>query len=396
MTNLVASGYRESWPFARARVAGDLTFVSAGPGGAPDGRRRSIDRQTVAAVANLAAALSEVGRTVADLACLVVFVLNYSERDRVAQALRRVLPGGLVPAVSFIGVTGLPEGDGLQLDAVASASIGRRVVASGVRGRLPTEHGWPHAVEAGDLYFLSGVSAIPPPEGQPFNVGEQITVQARISVGLVEEVLDAGGYELGEIFRTHLFVPDLALRQQYPDGRRDRYQATFRLGGFPANSVIGIQSVGMNVQLRMLAIASHGAKRYVSSEAVRELPSAYSQAVLVGDWLFVAGQDASTLDNQVAEPRNVEGQARVALNHVRDLVEAGGGSIADIAKLTIYLVPGASEQSVWSVLDEFFAGAQSRPSGLVVGVRELATNALVEIDAVAYLPPSQAPLHRSP
>jgi enamine deaminase RidA (YjgF/YER057c/UK114 family) len=78
------------------------------------------------------------------------------------------------------------------------------------------------------------------------------------------------------------------------------------------------------------------------------------------------------------------GQARVIFGKIRDLVEAAGGEINDVVKITIYVVNIKNNKEVWRARKEFFTG--DFPASTLVEVRSLASpEILLEIDAVAWL-----------
>jgi len=121
--------------------------------------------------------------------------------------------------------------------------------------------------------------------------------------------------------------------------------------------------------------------------ATRNAPRAigpYSQAVKVasaGTMLFCSGQipiDPAT--GEVVEP--VAGvQARRVLTNLKAIVEAGGFTLEDVVKTTIYLKDMADFASVNSIYESFFHGAF--PARSTVEASALPRGVLIEIDAIA-------------
>ena len=76
-------------------------------------------------------------------------------------------------------------------------------------------------------------------------------------------------------------------------------------------------------------------------------------------------------------------QAKQIFERIKRICEAAGGSMADVVKVTIYLVDISKNTEVWKARREFFAG--DFPASTLVEVRSLAgKETLVEIEAVAY------------
>jgi enamine deaminase RidA (YjgF/YER057c/UK114 family) len=62
------------------------------------------------------------------------------------------------------------------------------------------------------------------------------------------------------------------------------------------------------------------------------------------------------------------------LQHVKDIVEEAGGTLDDIVKTTVYLIPGQDRTTFTTAYREFFAANKRKsmmPAGLSVEVREL-------------------------
>jgi 2-iminobutanoate/2-iminopropanoate deaminase len=290
------------------------------------------------------------------------------------------------PATCYLGVSSLDGGCLVRVDAIATTSGDRNAfTAPGVPlGRGVRNHG----MRVGDLYFLSGVDA-----GDVATSAvtvEEMGHQTRTVLDRVDAILTSQGLQLSDVGRTFMFMSNLRVRDGYGTARRERYQGVFALDAFPANSGIGVPQLGTDILLRNGSIAGSGGKSYVSSDQVRLTPGSFSQSVQFGPWLFMAGQDAIDLANQTLAIGDAPEQTTISLQHLKDVVEAAGGTMEDIVKTTIYVVEGQDLGAVTASYRRFFE-ANTRggwlPAGLSVGVMELATDCLVEIDAVAYLGP---------
>jgi enamine deaminase RidA (YjgF/YER057c/UK114 family) len=123
----------------------------------------------------------------------------------------------------------------------------------------------------------------------------------------------------------------------------------------------------------------------VSSPKVAEpAPGLWSNAIRAGDFLFIAGMVSRGNDGVTIEGKGEYEQAKAIFTKIRGMVEAAGGSMADIVKVTIYVVDIKQNKEVWRARREFFSG--DFPASTLVEVRALATpEILVEIESVAYL-----------
>jgi len=114
-------------------------------------------------------------------------------------------------------------------------------------------------------------------------------------------------------------------------------------------------------------------------------PGLWTNGIRAGDLLFISGQVARPFEGgKGLVGRNEYEQARHIFSRIKRICEAAGGSMADVVKMTIYVVDITKNTEVWRARREFFSG--DFPASTLVEVRSLAgKETLVEIEAVAYL-----------
>jgi reactive intermediate/imine deaminase len=109
----------------------------------------------------------------------------------------------------------------------------------------------------------------------------------------------------------------------------------------------------------------------------------YSQAVKVGSTVYLSGQiplDPASMD-LVDGP--MEAQIRRVFDNLQAVAEAAGGSLADVAKLNIFLTDLAHFALVNQVMAEYFS--EPYPARAAIGVASLPKGAQVEMDAILEL-----------
>lgn len=108
----------------------------------------------------------------------------------------------------------------------------------------------------------------------------------------------------------------------------------------------------------------------------------YSQAILVGNTLYLSGQIG--LDPYSMElVDGIEAQIRRAFDNIKAVCAAANASLADITKLNIYLTDLSHFQLVNQIMGEYFA--QPYPARAALGVASLPKAALVEMDGIVYI-----------
>lgn len=124
------------------------------------------------------------------------------------------------------------------------------------------------------------------------------------------------------------------------------------------------------------------------SRAIIQTPNApaaigtYSQAVRVNHTVYMSGQ--IPLDPQTMElVEGFENSVRRVFDNLTAVAEAAGGSLADIAKLNIFLIDLGNFATVNEIMAEYFE--QPYPARAAVEVAGLPKGAAVEMDAVLEL-----------
>lgn len=123
-------------------------------------------------------------------------------------------------------------------------------------------------------------------------------------------------------------------------------------------------------------------KTIVSTAKAPAAIGTYSQAVRVGDTVYMSGQIG--LDPQsMALVEGIDGQIVRVFENLKAVAEAAGGSLADVVKLNVFLTDLAHFAKVNETMARYFS--EPYPARAAIGVKELPKGALVEADAVMFL-----------
>jgi reactive intermediate/imine deaminase len=109
----------------------------------------------------------------------------------------------------------------------------------------------------------------------------------------------------------------------------------------------------------------------------------YSQAVRVGDTVWVSGQiplDPATMELVTG---GIEPQIRRAFENLKAIVAASGASLDEVVKVTIFLIDLKDFALVNRVMAEFFH--EPYPARAAVGVASLPRGALIEVECIIAL-----------
>ncbi|MCC6301697.1 MAG: RidA family protein [Gammaproteobacteria bacterium] len=109
----------------------------------------------------------------------------------------------------------------------------------------------------------------------------------------------------------------------------------------------------------------------------------YSQAVRVGDAVYLSGQIPLDPVTMEMVPGGFEAQAIQAFENLQAVARAAGGGFADVVKLNVYLADLADFPQVNAVMGRYFTPPY--PARAAVQVAALPRGAAIEIDAVMHL-----------
>jgi reactive intermediate/imine deaminase len=121
-------------------------------------------------------------------------------------------------------------------------------------------------------------------------------------------------------------------------------------------------------------------KQVIATPAAPKAIGPYSQAVRVGNTLWLSGQiplDPAT-GELVAGP--IEAQARRVFQNLQAVIGAAGFNLEETVKVTIFLTDLTQFAAVNQVMTEYFR--EPYPARATVGVAALPRNAAIEVECI--------------
>lgn len=124
-------------------------------------------------------------------------------------------------------------------------------------------------------------------------------------------------------------------------------------------------------------------KQIISTPDAPAAIGVYSQAVRVGNTIWVSGQ--IPLDPRTKElvQGDVEAQVRQVFENLKAIVAAAGASFDDVVKATVFLIDLSHFGLVNKVMAEYFR--EPYPARAAVGVAALPRGAQIEVECIVAL-----------
>jgi len=124
-------------------------------------------------------------------------------------------------------------------------------------------------------------------------------------------------------------------------------------------------------------------RQIIQTQHAPQAIGTYSQAVRVADTVYVSGQIPLDPATMQLVSGDIEAEIRRAFENLRAVAEAAGATLAQAAKVTVFLTDLGHFAKVNEVMAQFFSAPY--PARAAVGVSQLPKGARVEIECVLYL-----------
>jgi reactive intermediate/imine deaminase len=124
-------------------------------------------------------------------------------------------------------------------------------------------------------------------------------------------------------------------------------------------------------------------REIIATDKAPQAIGTYSQAVRAGNTVYLSGQIPLVPESMELVAGDMEAQIRRVFDNLAAVCTSAGGSLADIAKLNIFLTDLSHFPLVNQVMASYFQ--QPYPARAAVGVAALPKGAAVEMDAVMVL-----------
>ena len=124
-------------------------------------------------------------------------------------------------------------------------------------------------------------------------------------------------------------------------------------------------------------------KSIISTEKAPAAIGTYSQAVKVGNTVYMSGQIPLDPESMELVMDSFEAQATQVFTNLSAVAEAAGGSLADCVKLTILLSDMEYFAQVNEVMARFFS--EPYPARAAFAVKQIPKGADIEVEAIMVI-----------
>ncbi|MDF1507999.1 Rid family detoxifying hydrolase [Robertmurraya sp. DFI.2.37] len=119
----------------------------------------------------------------------------------------------------------------------------------------------------------------------------------------------------------------------------------------------------------------------ITTNKAPEALGPYSQAIKVGEYLFLSGQIPINPESNKVEAVGIKEQTRQVMDNIRSLLESEGLGLENIVKTTIFII----NMEQFSIVNEEYGAilGSHRPARSTIEVSRLPKDVLIEIEAIA-------------
>lgn len=124
-------------------------------------------------------------------------------------------------------------------------------------------------------------------------------------------------------------------------------------------------------------------KKIINTDKAPSALGPYSQAVKAGDFIYVSGQ--TPIDPSTGEfaGNDIKTQTKQSLENIKAILESAGATLENVVKTNVFL----SDMNNFTPMNEVYGTyfKTECPARAAVEVARLPKDAMVEIEAIAYL-----------
>jgi len=124
-------------------------------------------------------------------------------------------------------------------------------------------------------------------------------------------------------------------------------------------------------------------REIIHTDAAPAAIGTYSQAVKCGNTVYLSGQIPLEPKTMTLLNATIEDEIHQVFRNLAAVAEASGGSLADIAKLNVFLTDLAHFAKVNEIMGQYFKPPY--PARAAIGVASLPRGARVEADGILVL-----------
>ena len=124
-------------------------------------------------------------------------------------------------------------------------------------------------------------------------------------------------------------------------------------------------------------------KQVIHTDSAPAAIGPYSQAIQIGDLLFVSGQVPIDPSTGAIVEGDIKAKAQQSLNNLKAILNAAGTNMGAVVKTTVFLADMNDFAAMNEVYAQFFQ--EPFPARSAVQVARLPKDAKVEIEAIAQL-----------
>lgn len=146
-------------------------------------------------------------------------------------------------------------------------------------------------------------------------------------------------------------------------------------------SALVVSLFGLVLPVWAIAAVSEVFPEYYPMPTLGGQSMPFSEAVRLGNTLYVSGQIGNEPGTQKVVPGGIEAEARQALDNIKSILEKHGSSLDHVVKCTVFLADMKDWPAFNGIYRSYFT--KNLPARSALGANGLALNAKLEVECIA-------------
>jgi 2-iminobutanoate/2-iminopropanoate deaminase len=123
-------------------------------------------------------------------------------------------------------------------------------------------------------------------------------------------------------------------------------------------------------------------RKIIEAPAAGKPVGPYSQAIVVGDWIFVSGEKGMDPTTGLIVEGGIKAETRQTLKNIQTILEAAGASMEDVVRCVVYMADTEDFTGMNEAYAPFFPKNPPVRSTVIVAELPLGLQILIEATAI--------------
>lgn len=333
-----------------------------------------IEAQATQVFENMRIVLEAAGASFSDVVSTTTYLTNVLYRPAVNEARQRYGLTNTTNTSIIVSSLVMPE---FLLEVRAIAVVGEDKQRINPPGVHDVTGRYVHAIRAGNTIYVSGQVGWDA-DGNVAGKGDPVAQAEQLFTNM-ERVLAAVGASFDDVVNTTSYLTNISYRPALAEARARR-----GLTNTTSTLVVcsGLAVPELLMEVSAIAVVDQD-REIINPPGMHDPTGRYVHAIKTGNTVYISGQVAADAQGNVVGLGDPGAQAVKVFENMQTIMEAAGGTLADVANTTTYMTNLLFRPPVNQARQSFGMNTMTNSSLIISSLAQ--AEYLTEVEAIAVL-----------